>query len=127
HGALRIGVKPSAIAQKAIKQVMPRIRRTTIREGLLLRTRSIDVIQYLVEQCQQDLNKAYDGVYPLIQYSTLSKVASSRKWAFELIQDILKLGYPLNLDITDDDGKTIKERIAILEEQYKRDHKIYRS
>lgn len=92
-------------------------------EGLLNNTWNVEILKYLVEEQKQDLNKSFDGRYPLLIYTNLDGLHS--EWQFrnrhKYIQEILKLGYDLNLDIKDKKGQSVKDRIKILEERYKQD------
>lgn len=92
-------------------------------EGLLNSTWNIETLKYLVEEQKQDLNKSFAGKYPLLIYTNLDGLHS--EWQFrnthKYIQEILKLGYDLNLDIKDKKGQSVKDRIKVLEERYKQD------
>jgi len=90
-------------------------------EGLLNSTRNIETIKFLVDECKQDLNKPFNGEYPLLSYTNLSYGYSdwSRNNQYKLVKSVLDLGYELNLDIKDEKGQSVKERIKILEDHHK--------
>ncbi|MEZ5056333.1 MAG: hypothetical protein R2879_04775 [Saprospiraceae bacterium] len=43
----------------------------------------------------------------------------SRNNQYKLVKSVLDLGYDLNLDIKDEKGQSVKERIKILEDHHK--------
>jgi len=83
-------------------------------EGLLTKTRDFDVIEYLVKELKQDLNQAFEGKYPLLFYTDEYRYWS-RETHYGFIKKILALDASLNLDITDQKGQSVRERIKILE------------
>ncbi len=90
--------------------------------GLLNSTRNLEVIKFLVEEVGHDLNKPFEGKYPLLEYAHLWESYSlwSRSSQYVLIQGLLKLGYDLDLNIKDENGQSVKEKIAILEVSHKK-------
>lgn len=90
-------------------------------KGLLNTTRNLEVIKFLVEEQGYDLNKPFEGKYPLLEYTFLSDSYSlwSRNKQYVLILDLLKLEYDLDLNIKDKNGQSVKEKIKILEVSHK--------
>lgn len=89
-------------------------------EGLINNTNNIEVIRYLIEECGQDINQLHAGVYPLLRFTEVDNVFSnhSRTVQYHLIEDILSLGIPLDLDLQDEKGRTIQKRIDLIKEKY---------
>jgi len=90
--------------------------------GLLNSTRNIKTIRFLVEECNQDLNEPFEGRYPLLDYTNLDENSSnrSRSKQYELIGDIIKLGYELDLSIEDKNGQSVNDRLEILKEHHRK-------
>ena len=90
-------------------------------DGLLNATRNVEVIKYLVKECGQDLNNPFEGKYPLLDYTNLEGGYSdwSRNNQYLLVQSILELGYDLNLEVADENGQSVSDRIKLLEEHHK--------
>ena len=88
-------------------------------DGLLLTSRNFKVIKFLIEEVKQDINQQYEGEYPMIAQTWLSpSSANSKIKQFELIKDIASLPIEINLTLKDDEGRTVKERIEILKNEY---------
>lgn len=89
-------------------------------QGLLNTTINIETIKFLVEECNQDLNNPFEGNYPLLNLTNVEGVfsAHSRVVQYELIEDVLDLGYEVDLSIKDEKGRTIKERINLIKTEY---------
>jgi len=84
-------------------------------EGMLNKTNNLEIIQYLIEEHKQDLNQPVDGKYPLITYTRLPSIGPA-SYQYEFIKKVLELGYTLNLDIKDEKGQSVRDRIKILED-----------
>ena len=91
-------------------------------EGILNSTSNIEVIKFLIEECKQDLNKPFEGKYPLLNFTNLDGGYSdwSRNNQYKLIKEVLELGYELNLNVTDEKGQSVKNKIKILEDHHKK-------
>lgn len=90
-------------------------------ERVLITTNNIQIIKFLVEECNFDINSPVDGEYPLLNFTNLelNYSAHDRNKQYELIKDIMDLGYALNLNITDKKGQSVSDRIKILEQHHK--------
>jgi hypothetical protein len=90
-------------------------------EMLLHSARKFEIIKFLVEEFNQDLNKPFEGEYLLLRLTNVDDFYSiqGRIYQYELIQDILSLGLKLDLNIKDEKKRTIKERIEIIHKEYK--------
>lgn len=96
-------------------------------EGLLNSTSNIETIKFLVEECNQDLNKPFEGKYPLMNFTNIEGIfsAHNRVVQYQLIEDILNLGHEIDLTIQDEQGRTIKERIDLIKIEYDKYIKKY--
>lgn len=97
--------------------------------GVLNATRNIEIIQYLIEKCGQDINSPYDGTYPLLNYAKIEGDYSSweRNTQYELLRDIINLGYKIDFEIKDENGQSLKEKFKILEDFHKEYEEKYSS
>ncbi len=89
-------------------------------EGLLNSTRNIETIKFLIEDCNQDLNKPFNGEYPLLNYTNLDGGYSdwSRNSQYKLVKKVLDLGFEINLELKDENGQSVNERIKILKDHH---------
>lgn len=90
-------------------------------KGLLTKTRNMETIKFLMEECHQDINQPFEGSYPMLNLTQPEGVysAHSRVVQYELVEDVLSLGYEIDLNIKDEKGRTIQERIELLKNHYK--------
>ncbi len=79
-------------------------------EGLLISTRNIDVIKYLIESCGQNINTAYDGKFPMMTYTTIEGIVF-RHLQWKLLNQILEAGFDIDYNIQDEKGRTVQDRI----------------
>lgn len=90
-------------------------------DGLLYNATNIETIKYLVEEKGLDINKRYNGKYPLQNY--LIPNLSGVKGAYLFISDILEYGIELDWFVTvkNYDGTPdmpLLERLKLLNEKY---------
>lgn len=94
-------------------------------DGVLLLSKNPSIIKYLLEDRKEDINKAYQGKYPMIALTNINKAGSSsyqRMTRYELIKTILALDIEIDLNLKDEQGRTIKERIEIVKGFYDEYH-----
>lgn len=87
-------------------------------EGLLNYVQGIEAILYLIEKCNQNINMLYEGRYPLFTLINTNSMAASER-TYKLMDKMLFLGYEFDCNITDNNGRNIKERLKEAREGYK--------
>ncbi|MFK7932096.1 MAG: hypothetical protein AB8G22_01220 [Saprospiraceae bacterium] len=75
------------------------------------------MIQILIEQYKQDINKAYNGAYP-IECLTGWTFEWEVKRNLELIDKLVKSGTKINWELVGNKGKTMRKCLAILLKEY---------
>ena len=88
-------------------------------DGLLNRTRNIERIKKLIIEYNADINKSFNGRYPIIDYTGISSW-NSVKENYNLIDQLLRLEIPINFDIKDDLGKTAIQRLKEMVIEYEK-------
>lgn len=87
--------------------------------GLFNQTMNFELIQYLCENMELDINKPHDGYHPIIFWSGSGHNSNSDiKSHKELMDKILESNLPIDYSIKDSEGRTVKERYQILKSKY---------
>lgn len=96
-------------------------------KGVLCSTRNLEIIKYLIIECNQDMNESFKGEYPLINmtkiYDSYTDYGNIQR--YERLLKIFDLGIDIDLSIKDDKGNTLKERIEIFKKEYEKSKKKY--
>lgn len=88
-------------------------------DGLLNRTRDINLIQDLIFNYGTDINTPYKERYPIIDYTDYSS-GHSTKQNYYLIDKLLNLNIQVDFNVKDHEGKTALQRLEELVIEYEK-------
>ena len=87
-------------------------------EGLYIHTSNFEMIKYLYSELGLDINKPYNGYYPIIAWSSVGSTDWDTKIKKELMDKLFDSDLDIDWSIKDKNGNTIKERYEKLKERY---------
>jgi hypothetical protein len=87
-------------------------------EGLLNFANNFETIQFLIKEYKLDINKPYNGIYPIHNYTSAMSM-HDHKVSYELMDKLLKSDIKIDLTVVDNEGVDLKTKLIKIDKGYK--------